>query len=185
MNDDSESGDRLHGTTHESVVHDEPQIEEGAQAGSLESGEQLHRIRQILFGTQVKQLTERLSQLEAQMNQRLDSLRTDLTQQVEAVETELMHRLEQTAQRLEQLDSVGEERVVAAKRDLQSEIGHEVRSLRITVENTLEQRVSEIQETISHEADQRKTGAATERANLSALFAELSERLGSSEEGNG
>ena len=148
------------------------------------SGEQLYRIREILFGEQMSAQQQRVEQLEANMSRDFSALRDDLTRLIESVENRLLRKVEDVAQQLgterdrteEGLQSIGrqiEERVEGVAQALQTEITHQTQSL----QTRLDGRMDEINETLNYEANERKTSADTERANLSALFANLSQQL--------
>ena len=166
------------------------------------SGEQLSKIREILFGEQITAQRSRFEQIESRMSHDFRALREDLTRQISAVEDRLLRKVEDLAQRLEaerdrreesieqsarrlesnvsssdqridHLDSQMTERLTSVTQDLQAEIEHQRRSLQAHLEDKLDA----ITDTLSREANERRVSADSERANLSALFANLSQQL--------
>ncbi|WHZ23666.1 MAG: hypothetical protein OJF47_002778 [Nitrospira sp.] len=174
--------------------------EQVAEASAIESsseGKNLDKIRDILFGAQVRDHERRFTKLEAQLLAEAVQLRNDLKQRFDQleqhirkeVETLTAHLTNERHTRAASVDRMTKEleslagvlqSSTAALQD-QSEQAH--RNLR----NDLQSEATALREDFGHKhtelsaavetAVQRLSAQKTDRASLAALFQELSQRL--------
>lgn len=162
-----------------------------------DSGDQVDRLREILFGSQLREQGQRLAEIEQRLRQADERQRAELEQRLRQLESFVRADLEQLAT---QLRDERRERAVAIERieqtlasqqrmlderlselaDRLHDESHDVREQvheqgkRLAAE--LRQRHDEVQDRIDQEAGQLR-GEKTGRDELAGLFSELALRL--------
>jgi hypothetical protein len=174
-------------------------------SGDLSGGGNIDKIREILFGSQMRDYEKRFSRLEDRLLKECASLKDETRKRLETLELFVQQEVESLTERIR----VGQEAGVEAARDLTREANHELsQELRNTVKS-LDRRVSHLDEQsarnqreirqqvldqsknlsddiqqkyleivsmLEQEAVELRT-EKTDRATLAALFTEMAMRL--------
>lgn len=122
----------------------------------------LQRVRDILFGSQVREIEQRMQALEDDVKAKLDSAREDLQKQSDELESKLVERAD------------------SLKKELDEEKDARNKALDEAVEKT-RQSVEELEKRFTKLTDQMEEEKA-DRAELSKLFRHLASELGGGEE---
>jgi hypothetical protein len=173
------------------------QQEENPGTAGVREGQNVDKIREILFGSQMREYEKRFARLEERMVKASEALREDVKKRFDALESYLGQELEALGQRLkaektergealhdltreardgakaaEKRMSHLEEQLAAAQGDLRSRILEQSK----TLSNTIEKAQSEMESALEREAESLRSDK-TDRAMLADLFTELSLRL--------
>jgi hypothetical protein len=168
----------------------------GGDAGELGSGN-LEKVRDILFGAQVRDTDKRFSKLEERIAQEFHDLREDTRKRFDALETFMKSELESLSQRLkveqnerstaakdlahsikETSDAIGgrisqlDEETSERQRELRQQILDQSKNL----SDDIRQRSDLLTTTLNREVRDLQT-EKTDRAALAALFTEMAMRL--------
>ncbi|MEA3208860.1 MAG: hypothetical protein QOE70_1917 [Chthoniobacter sp.] len=183
----------------EEAQHSPPQNSEGAAGrnGGIDESGNVDRIRNILFGSQMRDYDERFQRLEERLARDATALRGDLQKRLEALETFIKGELEsltnrgktEHSERCQAIEKAGRELAETA-RSLESKIGQldernskEIRDLRQQLLDQSKSLSAEIKEKhdqlkggLDHEAQQIR-GAMTGRESLAEMLTEVALRL--------
>jgi DNA anti-recombination protein RmuC len=175
---------------------------QGINKSQLTSGDfpgsgNLDKVRDILFGNQMRDLDKRFNRLEERLvkectnvrsetRQRLDSLETYIKQEVESLtaglKTEQAKRDETVKELAQELKNITnsletkiaqlDEQTTQRQRDLRQQILEQSK----TLNDEIRQKHEEILSVLERETQELRTGK-TDRSTLAALFAEIAMRL--------
>jgi DNA repair exonuclease SbcCD ATPase subunit len=176
-----------------SADHDE----KNATNGELREGANVDKIRDILFGSNMREYEKRFARLEEKLTKSSEALREDLKKRFDSLETYVRDEIESINQRIkaekgERSESLKEltretrdssktaekklsqleEQLSETQADLRSRILDQSKSLSNQIQKTKE----EMEASIDHEAETLRNDK-TDRAMLADLFTELSLRL--------
>jgi len=168
-----------------------------AANGELREGANVDKIRDILFGSNMREYEKRFARLEERLNKSSEALREDLKKRFDSLESYVREELESLGQRLkteksERAESLKEltresrdnaktlekklsqleEQLDAAQTELRSKILEQSKALG----NQIQKSKDELEAALEHEAETLRTDK-TDRAMLADLFTELSMRL--------
>ena len=176
---------------------DQSQQARSEGGGQLVEGGNIDKIREILFGVQMRDYEKRFSRLEERLLKESSDLRDDTRKRFEALETFVKHEFESLTERLQAEARTREESAQSWSRDLQ-ETGKTLdKKLSQLDEQTtrgqrdLRQQILDQSKNLSDEIRQKHNEllalverevaelghAKTDRASLAALFTEVSLRL--------
>ena len=169
----------------------------GASNGAIDESQNVDRIRDILFGPQMRDYDGRFQKLEERLNLEANNIRWDLQKRLEALEAfargeteSLHHRLtNENNERAQALDRIARELGETAKR-MEEKIGHldgqtakELREVRQqlleqskALGNEMRERHDHLKAGLEHESQQIRS-AMTGREALAEMFSEISLRL--------
>ena len=158
----------------------------------------LDKIRDILFGEETSSQNKRFERIEQHLTQECDQLRADFKHQIHTLEERIISQLTDVAKRLE-TESAARESAVARINQTQSntETAFERRTRRIdekayettnqlqseikqsvkTLQDNLESQMIELLSKLEEESASNKNSSRKEKAQLSALFKDLSKQL--------
>jgi DNA repair exonuclease SbcCD ATPase subunit len=171
--------------------------EKNATNGELREGANVDKIRDILFGSNMREYEKRFARLEERLTKSSDALREDLKKRFDTLESFVREELESLSQRLKaeksersdglkeltresrdasktlekKLSQVADE-LTSAQADLRSRILEQSK----TLSNQIQKSKEEMESALEHEAQTLRTDK-TDRAMLADLFTELSLRL--------
>jgi DNA repair exonuclease SbcCD ATPase subunit len=176
-----------------SVDHEE----KNAANGEMREGANVDKIRDILFGSNMREYEKRFARLEERLTKSSDALRDDLKKRFDTLESYVREEMESNNQRLkaekaerneglkeltretrdssksiEKKLSQLEEQLTAAQADLRSRILDQSKSL----SNQIQKTKDELESAWDREAETLRNDK-TDRAQLADLFTELSMRL--------
>jgi len=176
-----------------SADHDE----EVATNGELREGANVEKIRDILFGSNMREYEKRFARLEDRLTKSSEALREDLKTRFDSLESYVREEMESLNQRLkseksERSDSLRdltretrdsskflekkiaqlEELLASAQGDLRSRILEQSKSL----SNQIQQSKDDLESSLQREADTLRADK-TDRAMLADMFTELAMRL--------
>jgi hypothetical protein len=165
--------------------------------GELREGANVDKIRDILFGSNMREYEKRFARLEERLNKSSEALREDLKKRFDSLESYVREEMESLNQRLkseksersetlkefsketrdsskslEKKLSQVEEQLSSAQGDLRSRILDQSKSL----SNQIQKAKDELESALQQEAETLRTDK-TDRAMLADLFTELSMRL--------
>jgi len=171
--------------------------EKNAVNGELREGANVDKIRDILFGSNMREYEKRFSRLEERLTKSSDALRDDLKKRFDTLESYVREEMESNNQRLkaekterneglkeltretrdsskslEKKLSQLEEQLTSAQADLRSRILDQSKSL----SNQIQKTKDDLEAALDREAETLRTDK-TDRAQLADLFTELSLRL--------
>ena len=171
--------------------------EKNAVNGEMKEGANVDKIRDILFGSNMREYEKRFARLEDRLTKSSDALRDDLKKRFDTLESYVREEMDSNNQRLkaekgernegmkeltrETRDSsksldkklaLLEEQVTSAQADLRARILDQSKSL----SNQIQKAKDEIEAALEQEAETLRN-EKTDRAQLADLFAELSLRL--------
>jgi DNA repair exonuclease SbcCD ATPase subunit len=171
--------------------------EKNAANGELREGANVDKIRDILFGSNMREYEKRFARLEERLTKSSDALREDLKKRFDSLESYVREELESLSQRLkteksERAESLKEltresrdnsktlekklsqleEQLDSAQGDLRSKILEQSKSLSTQIQKSKD----EVETALEHEAETLRADK-TDRAMLADLFTELSMRL--------
>lgn len=156
-----------------------------------ETGESLDKIRDILFGTQAREYDRRFATVEDQLRQEAANLRQEVTRRLDSLEAYFKKEVTALLDRLkkEQADREAGAKSLSAdldqrSRTIEDQITRDTRSLREelheqskSLEGEIRRRHDDAAAALSRAVAELRH-AKTDRADLSALFAELAVRIG-------
>ncbi len=179
--------------------HTSLQVTNQSSKGDIGGSGNLDKVRELLFGNQVREFEKRFTRLEERLikecanlrdetRRRLDSLEMYIQKEVETsterIKTEqserdeavggLAQELQSTAKSLEKKLSQLDEQTSQSQRVLRQQILEQSKSLN----DEIRQKYEEILAVLEREAQELRTNK-TNRSTLAALFAELAVRLNS------
>src|SRR5580704_2236149 len=165
--------------------------------GELREGANVDKIRDILFGSNMREYEKRFARLEERLNKSSEALREDLKKRFDSLESYVREELESLGQRLkteksergeslkeltresrdnskalEKMLSQLEEQLASAQADLRSKILEQSKALG----NQIQKSKDELETALEHEAETLRADK-TDRAMLADLFTVLSMRL--------
>ena len=171
--------------------------EKTAGNGDIREGANVDKIRDILFGSQMRDYDKRFSRLEERLAKAADALRDDLKKRFDSLESFVQQEVESLQQRLkteksERVDAFKEltretrdssktienrlsqldERLAAAQGDLRSRILDQSKTLLSEIRKTH----GEMESALEHEAEILRN-EKTDRATLADLLTEMALRL--------
>jgi DNA mismatch repair ATPase MutS len=171
--------------------------EKTAANGELREGANVDKIRDILFGSNMREYEKRFARLEERLTKSSDALRDDLKKRFDTLESYVREEMDSNNQRLkaekaerneglkeltretrdntktlEKKLSQLEEQLTSAQGDLRARILDQSKSL----SNQIQKVKDEIEAALEREAETLRNDK-TDRAQLADLFAELSLRL--------
>ncbi|HEY4977777.1 MAG TPA: hypothetical protein VII25_01310 [Candidatus Acidoferrum sp.] len=171
--------------------------EKNAVNGELREGANVDKIRDILFGSNMREYEKRFARLEERLTKSSDALRDDLKKRFDTLESYVREEMDSNNQRLkaekaernealkeltretrdnsksqEKKQSQLEEQLNGAQADLRSRILDQSKAL----SNQIQKVKDEIETALENEAETLRNDK-TDRAQLADLFAELSLRL--------
>jgi len=148
--------------------------------GTEPAPESLDKVRDILFGGQMRAVEERLQGLESRLLQSQESLRTEFTKQLSAIEATVQREVQALTERL------GEERV--ARTEELTTLGQttgladaELREAVLHQGQALSADIARLSERLSADLANSVLELRTEKASLTALatlFSDMASRLG-------
>ncbi len=170
---------------------------DGSTGGSLAEGGNIDKIRDILFGVQMRDYEKRFTRLEERLLKESADLRDETHRRFDALETFVKSEFEAMTQRLQAEQRTRDESVQALTSDLQNTGKSFDKKLTQFEEETtrsqrdLRQQILDQSKTLSDEIRQKNaelssaldrevaelTDAKTDRASLAALFTEVALRL--------
>jgi DNA anti-recombination protein RmuC len=185
-------------TEHVSVDGNQNQVERSSGGGpSLDEGGNIDKIREILFGVQMRDNEKRFSRIEERLLKESAELREDTRKRFEALEAfvknefealsdrlksehqsrdesvqSLARDLQETGKALERKLAQFDEQTTRSQRDLRQQILDQSRNL----SDEIRQKYSELQSLLEREVSELGH-TKTDRASLAALFTEVSLRL--------
>ncbi|MEM6349964.1 MAG: hypothetical protein AAF766_04310 [Cyanobacteria bacterium P01_D01_bin.14] len=139
-----------------------------AQTQMVEA-DSLNRIRDILFGQQVRDHESQFAALELRLVEETGRLRADFGQQLTALDVKLTQQIETLAQQIEAEKSERQQAVKELQREAQSQI----QALR----EALTERIDAVLAQLEQEQCDRTTSAKSQKAQLAGLFVQLAEQL--------
>ena len=173
------------------------QEEKNAANGELREGANVDKIRDILFGSNMREYEKRFARLEERLTKSSDALRGDLNKRFDTLESFVREGMESLSQRLkaekserseglkeltresrdsskslEKKLSQVEDQLAGAQGDLRSRILEQSK----TLSNQIQKSKEELESALEHEAETLRSDKA-DRAMLADLFTELSLRL--------
>ena len=173
------------------------QEEKNAANGELREGANVDKIRDILFGANMREYEKRFARLEERLTKSSEALREDLKKRFDALESFVREEMESLSQRLkaekaERAESLKEltresrdssktlekklshveEQLAGAQGDLRARILEQSKTLGEQIQKTKE----ELESALEREAETLRNDK-TDRAALADLFTELSLRL--------
>ncbi len=171
--------------------------EKNAVNGEVKEGANVDKIRDILFGSNMREYEKRFARLEERLTKSSDALRDDLKKRFDTLESYVREEMDSNNQRLkaekaerseglkeltretrdsskslEKKLSQLEEQLNSAQTDLRTRILDQSKSL----SNQIQKIKDELEAALEHEAEALRNDK-TDRAQLADLFAELSLRL--------
>lgn len=171
--------------------------EKTAVNGEMKEGANVDKIRDILFGSNMREYEKRFARLEERLTKSSDALRDDLKKRFDTLESYVREEMDSNNQRLrlektERTESLKEltretrdsskslekklsqleEQLTSAQSDLRTRILDQSKAL----SNQIQKVKDEIEAALEHEAETLRNDK-TDRAQLADLFAELSLRL--------
>jgi DNA repair exonuclease SbcCD ATPase subunit len=171
--------------------------EKTAVNGEMKEGANVDKIRDILFGSNMREYEKRFARLEERLTKSSDALRDDLKKRFDTLESYVREEMDSNNQRLklektERTESLKEltretrdsskslekklsqleEQLTSAQSDLRTRILDQSKSL----SNQIQKVKDEIEAALENEAETLRNDK-TDRAQLADLFAELSLRL--------
>ncbi len=171
--------------------------EKNAVNGEMKEGANVDKIRDILFGSNMREYEKRFARLEERLTKSSDALRDDLKKRFDTLESyvreemdsnntrlkaekternenikELTRETRDNAKSLEKKLSQLEEQLTSAQTDLRARILDQSKSL----SNQIQKMKDELEAALETEAETLRNDK-TDRAQLADLFAELSLRL--------
>jgi DNA repair exonuclease SbcCD ATPase subunit len=171
--------------------------EKNAVNGEMKEGANVDKIRDILFGSNMREYEKRFARLEERLTKSSDALRDDLKKRFDTLESyvrdemdsnntrlkaekternesikELTRETRDSSKSLEKKLSQLEEQLTGAQTDLRTRILDQSKSL----SNQIQKVKDEIEAALEQEAETLRNDK-TDRAQLADLFAELSLRL--------
>ncbi len=170
---------------------------QGTSNGAVDESQNVDRIRDILFGPQMRDYDGRFQKLEERLNQEANNIRSDVQKRLDAIEAfargeteSLHHRLtSENNERAQSLDRIARELGETAKRleekigQLDGQMAKEVRDVRQQLLDQSKALGTEIRERhdslkagLEHEAKDIR-GAMPGRETLAEMLSELSLRL--------
>ena len=135
--------------------------------------EHLDKIRNILYGEQSEQQTQRITRLEHRLTDSCEQLRTETHQKIDAIEARLMQRLDELSQRIEQATTGLHTTVNSVHQTLQQEIQHQT----LAVKSELEVQVNTLTAQLRSQINAQQSTDSEQRVHLSKLFSEISRKL--------
>jgi DNA repair exonuclease SbcCD ATPase subunit len=189
-------------TEHVSVDGNQNQVERsssGSSGGSpsLDEGGNIDKIREILFGVQMRDNEKRFSRIEERLLKESAELREDTRKRFEALEAFVQNEFEALSDRLKSEHQSRDESVQALARDLQEtgkalerklaqfdeqttrsqrDLRQQILDQSRNLSDEIRQKYSELQSLLEREVADLGH-AKTDRASLAALFTEVSLRL--------
>ena len=171
--------------------------ERGASQGKSEQKD-LNKIRDILFGQQVRTHEQRFERLEQKLEEERDRLRNDFHSQISQLEDRLVEHVDRLSEQIRtetsdrqsadesirqtladkdteinsQLSSL-DERLTETRRETLAELKHEVTTLRAEMET----KIDELFSNLERESASRTHNIEKEREKLSALFGQMAQQL--------
>ncbi|MEH2308167.1 hypothetical protein [Nostoc sp.] len=164
---------------------------------SMSEGRNLDKVREILFGNQIRDTERRFTRLEERLIKELGNVRDETRKRLDALEIYIKQEVDSLTQRLKneqaerdsQVKSVAEEsksiiislekkitqfdeQATNSQRELREQILNQSKSL----QDEIQQKSQEIVALIEREAQELRRGK-TDRSNLAAMFTELAIRL--------
>ena len=171
--------------------------EKNAVNGEMKEGANVDKIRDILFGSNMREYEKRFARLEERLTKSSDALRDDLKKRFDTLESyvreemdsnntrlkaektersenikELTRETRDSTKSLEKKLSLLEEQLTSAQTDLRTRILDQSKSL----SNQIQKMKDELEAALETEAETLRNDK-TDRAQLADLFAELSLRL--------
>jgi exonuclease VII large subunit len=187
-------------TENNSADGNQTQLERSSSSGvaqSLDEGGNIDKIREILFGVQMRDNEKRFSRIEERLLKESADLREDTKKRFEALESFVRSEFEALANRLKSEQQTRDESVQGLARSLQEtgkalekklaqfdeQTTHSQRELRQQIldqskqlNDEIRQKHNELQSLLEREVAELGH-AKTDRASLAALFTEVSLRL--------
>ncbi len=176
-------------------------VEEPSQSqlggGQLVEGGNIDKIREILFGGQMRDYTKRFSRLEERLLKETADLRDDTKRRFDALEMFVKQELETLGYRLKVEQGERDESVQALSRDLkdsskalerklvqmdeqtsrgQSDLRQQILNQSKSLSDEIRQKYEELSAALEREAMELRTDK-TDRSALAALFTEVAMRL--------
>lgn len=165
--------------------------------GDVAGGGNLDKVREILFGTQIRENEKRFSRLEDRLIKECTSIRDETRKRLESLETYIKHEIESLAETVKKQQTAQDEALKDVAQELKSQAGSLDQKLSHIDEQTnktardLRQQILEQSKNLDDELRQKfaEMLALMERDNqelrkdkanrstLSALFAEIAMRL--------
>ncbi|QKQ74822.1 hypothetical protein [Nostoc sp. TCL240-02] len=164
---------------------------------SMSEGRNLDKVREILFGNQIRDTERRFTRLEERLIKELGNVRDETRKRLDALEIYIKQEVDSLTQRLKneqverdsQVKSVAEEsksiiislekkisqfdeQATNSQRELREQILNQSKSL----QDEIQQKSQEIVALIEREAQELRR-EKTDRSNLAAMFTELAIRL--------
>jgi len=182
----------------ERILDDIKQPQDGMDGGTpLPEGGNIDKIRDILFGVQMRDYEKRFSRLEERLLKESADLRDETTRRFDALETFVKNEFEALTERLQSEQRSRDESVQHLSRELQTTAqGLEKKLLQFDEQTTrsqrdLRQQILDQSKKLSDEIRQKNAElstvverevaelahAKTDRASLAALFTEVALRL--------
>jgi 1,6-anhydro-N-acetylmuramate kinase len=128
------------------------------------SGASLDKVRDILFGVQMREYDRRLARLEERLVKETADLKDDVRKRIEALDSYVKRESESLADRDEQL--------AKTQRDLRQQILDQHQQLT----DDIQQRIGDVLAILNREAQELRTEKA-DRATLASLLTEMALRL--------
>lgn len=175
----------------------EHQHQNGGNGGAVDESQNVDRIRDILFGPQMREYDGRFQRLEERLGLEANNLRWDLSKRLEAIEAFMRGESESIGQRLtseqgeraQALERIGRDLAETARHfneritHLDNQLAKELRDLRQllldqskALSNEISEKHNQLKGSLDQEAQQIR-GTMTGRDALAEMFSELSLRL--------
>lgn len=179
------------------VVHPEPVVPVGAGAADTETSASLDKVRDILFGAQVRESERRQQRLEDRLFKELADMRDEFRKRQDSLDSFVRQELEilsdrigtERGQRLEALDAMNREskdasmavskRLMATDEQMnkvQRELRQQLLEQSSRLTDDLRVRSDDLIQLVSRAVDELRIEKAS-RASLASLFGELAMRL--------
>lgn len=150
-------------TTIDSQAAGEP-----IRSGDPESGASLEKVRELLFGLQMRDYDRRFARLEERIAKETSDLREDVKKRIAAIEAAMQREVESLSDRLTHLDDQVARGLRDARQQLHDQEQRLIEELRLQADEIIARLVRESHELRTDKAD---------RAGLAALFTEMAMRL--------
>ncbi|MFN6465263.1 MAG: hypothetical protein RMZ41_026060 [Nostoc sp. DedVER02] len=166
-------------------------------SNNMSEGRNLEKVREILFGNQVRDTERRFTRLEEHLIKELGNVRDETRKRLDALETYIKQEVDSLTQRLknEQLERDSQVKAVAEESkntsislekkitqfegentNNQRELREQILNQSKNLQDDIQQKSQEILALLEREAQELRKGK-TDRSHLAAIFTELAIRL--------
>ena len=137
--------------------------------GQTVEADALNRIRDILFGQQVRESESHFAALELRLVQETGTLRAEFNQQLMALEVKVTQQIAALSEQIAAEQSTRQTAIT----ELQSALKTEIQALHAA----LDEQIETVLQKLAQEQQDRSSGTQAQKVQLSKLFAELAQNI--------